>query len=259
MNILHQIVAATRQRVERDKERMPVFQAPPPRLFTSFAFEKALEKEEVSFICEVKKASPSKGIIAEGFPYVEIAREYEEAGADAISVLTEPDYFMGSDTHMSEIRSAVNLPLLRKDFIIDPYQIQQSRFLGADAILLIAAIISPAQIRQFIGLADEYGLSSLVEVHDEKELKIALEAGARVIGVNNRDLRTFTVDLQNSIRLRRLTPIDVIFVAESGIRTAEDITALRESGVNAVLIGETLMRAKEKKGILDELKGRDVW
>jgi len=237
---------------------MPVFPAPPPRPFTSFAFEKALGKEGVSYICEVKKASPSKGIIAEDFPYVDIAREYEEAGADAISVLTEPDYFMGSDAHMREIRSRINLPLLRKDFIIDPYQIQQSRFLGADAILLIAAILSPAQIMRFIGIADEYGLSSLVEVHDEQELKIALEAGARVIGVNNRNLRTFTVDLHNSIRLRKLTPKDVIFVAESGIRTREDMAALRESDADAVLIGEALMIAKDKKGFLAGLKGGDV-
>ena len=255
MSILDVLVASTKQRVAHDKALIPVFPGGAPRILEPFAFEKALRKEDMAFICEVKKASPSKGIIDPVFPYVEIAREYESAGATAISVLTEPDYFLGQDAYLREIRDAVGIPLLRKDFIIDPYQIEQSYYLGADAILLIAAILSPAQLRQYLRLATDFGLSCLVEVHDETELQVALDAGAKIIGVNNRDLKTFTVDLQNSIRLRHFAPEDVIFIAESGIQTPADITILRENGVNGVLIGETLMRAADKKATLNALRG----
>lgn len=254
-DILEKLVAAAKTRVERDKGKMPVFSGDAPRSLESFAFEKALGKGGISFICEIKKASPSKGVIARDFPYMDIARKYAAAGADAISVLTEPDYFLGSDEYLRDIRSSVKLPLLRKDFIIDPYQIEQSRYLGADAILLITSILSPQQLREFIVIADEYGLSCLVEAHNENELRAAVDAGARITGVNNRDLRTFTVDLQNSVRLREIAPENVIFVAESGIRTAQDVAVLRENAIDAVLIGETLMRAEDKAEMLKTLRG----
>lgn len=209
---------------------------------------------EIAFVCEIKKASPSKGLIAPIFPYLEIAREYEEAGAAAISVLTEPDYFLGSDEYLREIGKAVSVPLLRKDFIVDPYQIYEAATLGASAVLLICALLDTAALREYIGVCDELGLSALVEAHDEREVSAALRAGARVIGVNNRNLKDFTVDLQNSVRLRRLVPDDVLFVAESGIRNAEDVRVLREAGVDAVLIGETLMRSPNKKEMLRGLR-----
>ena len=255
MTMLDQLVAAAKRRVEQDKARMPVFKDAPLQRPGEFPFEEALRKEGISFICEVKKASPSKGMIAEHFPYVEIARDYEGAGADAISVLTEPDFFLGADRYLREIRKAVKLPLLRKDFIIDPYQIEQSRYLGADAVLLIVAILTPAQLRRYIGMATDLGLSCLVEAHDETELQIALDAGARIIGVNNRNLKTFTVDVQNSIRLKGFAPKETVFVAESGIQSAEDITMLREHSINAVLVGETLMRAADKAAALKSLRG----
>jgi len=212
-------------------------------------------KLDIAFICEVKKASPSKGVIAEDFPYLDIARAYEQAGADAISVLTEPDFFQGSDRYLAEIRGVVDIPLLRKDFIIDPFQIEQAACLGADAILLICAILTPVQLAEYCQMADTLGLSCLVEAHDEDELRMALSAGARVVGVNNRNLKTFAVDTQNSIKLRKLAPKEVVFVSESGIRTAEDVQFLRENGVDAVLIGETLMRAPDKKAALAALRG----
>ncbi|MCL1806593.1 MAG: indole-3-glycerol phosphate synthase TrpC [Oscillospiraceae bacterium] len=253
MSILDQIVASTRKRVARDKDKGGVF-TPPPNA-APFRFEKALRQPGFHFICEVKKASPSKGVIAEDFPYLDIARDYEEAGAAAISVLTEPDYFQGSDRYLSEIREVVGLPLLRKEFIIDPFQIAQSASLGADAILLICAVLTQQQLADYIKEADKFGLSCLVEAHDEKEVQQALTAGARVVGVNNRDLKTFSVDMNNSVRLRKLVPDDVVFVSESGIHTAGDVALLRQNGVNAALIGETLMRAPDKKAALNELCG----
>jgi len=253
MNILDQIVEATRDRVERDK-RSGILSALSNDRRSPLQFEKSLRCPGMSFICEVKKASPSKGIIAEDFPYTDIACDYEEAGAAAISVLTEPDYFMGSDRYLSEIREAVDIPLLRKDFTIDPFQIEQAACLGADAILLICTILLQSQIAEYIKKADRLGLSCLVEVHDEDELIMALRAGARVVGVNNRNLKTFEVDTNNSIRLRALTPRDIVFVSESGIRTSEDITLLRQHGIDAVLIGESLMRSKDKKAMLEVLR-----
>jgi len=253
MNILDRIVASNRVRVERDKKAgMPPQTAEkrPP-----FLFEKSLRGPDIAFICEVKKASPSKGVIANDFPYVDIAREYELAGASAISVLTEPEFFQGSDSYLAEIRKVVGIPLLRKDFIIDKFQIEQSSRLGADAILLICAILSPDDLSEYIKEADRFGLSCLVEVHDDNELKTALNAGARIIGVNNRDLRDFEVDTGNSIRLRKITPKNVIFVSESGIRTAEDIEDLRKNRVDAVLIGEALMRSADKGSALAVLRG----
>ena len=221
----------------------------------SFAFENALKKPGLSFICECKKASPSKGLIAPDFPYVRIAGEYEEAGADCISVLTEPKWFLGSDRYLREIADAVKIPCLRKDFTVDEYMIYEAKVLGASAVLLICSILEEEQMAEYIGLSDELGLSVLAETHGETEVEMALEAGARVIGVNNRNLRDFSVDTANSTRLRKLIPQDVLFVSESGVGSAEDVAALSEIGADAVLVGETLMRAADKKARLQELRG----
>jgi len=221
-----------------------------------FLFQKNLSKEGISFICEVKKASPSKGVIAEDFPYVKIAQEYEKAGAAAISVLTEPEYFLGRDEYLQEISKKVSVPLLRKDFTIDEYQIYEAKTIGASAILLICALLSDEQLKNYIKTADSIGLSVLTEAHDGNEVRRALQAGAKIVGVNNRDLKTFMVDIQNSINLRKLVPSDILFVSESGIRSAEDIAALRENGANAVLIGEALMKSPDKKAMLYKLSGK---
>ena len=220
-----------------------------------FAFEKALKKHDISFICECKKASPSKGIIAEDFPYLKIAEEYEKAGADCISVLTEPKWFLGSDEYLREIAERVSIPCIRKDFTVDGYMIYEAKLLGAKAVLLICSILSAEQIREYIGICDSLGISALVEAHDENEVKTALNCGARIIGVNNRNLKDFSVDTDNSRRMRELVPDSVVFVSESGVKTAKDIKKLREIGADAVLIGETLMRAEDKRAKLRELKG----
>lgn len=262
--ILDTIAEATRIRVDKAKEKLP-FDQLKARLYdgcgvrsfhsrNAFAFERSLQSQ-LSFICEVKKASPSKGVIAEEFPYLSIAREYEAAGAQAISVLTEPDFFQGSDQYLSEISSEVNIPVLRKDFTIDEYQLYEAKLLGADAVLLICALLSTDTIRKYITICNNLGLSALVEAHDEAEVRSALEAGARIIGVNNRNLQTFEVDINNAIRLRSLVPESISFVAESGIRTPEDMIKLKAAGVNAVLIGETLMRSPDKKEQLSRLRG----
>lgn len=221
-----------------------------------FAFEKALKGSGISFICEVKKASPSKGIIAQDFPYTMIACEYAEAGANAISVLTEPGYFLGSDAYLREISRVVDIPVLRKDFIIDEYQLWQSKLIGADAVLLICALLDTETLAEYIGICDELGLSALVEAHTGEEIRSALEAGARVIGVNNRDLRTFEVDINNCIKLRELVPDGITYVAESGISTREDILLLEKAGVDAVLIGEGLMKSSDRKAMLSYLRGK---
>lgn len=220
-----------------------------------FAFERALEKEGISFICEVKRASPSKGMIAPVFPYTQIAGEYETAGADAISVLTEPEYFKGSDSYLEEISRLVHIPVLRKDFIVDEYQIYESKLIGADAVLLICALLDTDTLGEYIGLCDKLGLSALVEAHTKEEAASAVCAGARVVGVNNRDLRTFEVDIRNCIDLRDTVPEGIIYVAESGIQARDDVLLLEKAGVDAVLIGEALMRCGDKKGMLEYLKG----
>jgi len=217
------------------------------------SFRRALARPGISFICEVKKASPSKGVIAEHFPYLDIAREYEAAGAAAISCLTEPHWFLGSDQYLKEIASQVSIPVLRKDFTISPYMIYQAKAYGASAILLICSILDDAELHDYMQLADELHLDVLTETHSAGEIERAVNAGARIIGVNNRNLKTFEVDVENSRRLRELAPRDALFVSESGIRTAEDIRALYENGTDAVLIGETLMRANDKRAILNEL------
>ena len=221
----------------------------------NFTFENALKKPDISFICECKKASPSKGLIAPDFPYLQIAMDYEAAGADAISVLTEPKWFLGSDEYLREISSAVSIPCLRKDFTVDEYMIYEAKLLGASGVLLICAILSPSRLGEYISLCDELGISALVEAHDENEINMALNAGARMIGVNNRNLRDFTVDTSNSARLRSLIPSDVLFVSESGVSSAEDVDLLRKIGADAALVGETLMRSHDKGAKLRELKG----
>jgi indole-3-glycerol phosphate synthase len=224
---------------------------------TGFPFEKALAGDEISFICECKKASPSKGLIAPEFPYLEIAKAYEQAGASAISVLTEPHWFLGEDRYLKEIAETVTIPCLRKDFTVDEYMIYQAKLLGASAVLLICSLLDTDTLSRYLEIADELGLSALVEAHDEGEIQQAIRAGARIIGVNNRNLKDFSVDIGNSGRLRELVPPEILFVAESGIRTGEQVEALRQAGVNAVLIGETLMRAPDKRKMLDSLRGTE--
>lgn len=258
--ILDEIAAYTKERIEYEKSKLPMTeiraQAKELNADTGYLFEKALAKPGISFICEAKKASPSKGVIAEDFPYVRIAKEYEAAGADAMSVLTEPKWFMGKDEYLKEIRKEITIPIIRKDFTVDEYMIYQAKLMGADAVLLICAILSDTQLQEYYGIADELGLSALIETHDEEEVQRALKAKARIIGVNNRNLKDFTVDIENSVRLRNMVPEDILFVSESGMKTRADIARLEENGTNAVLIGETFMRSPDKAAMLKELRGR---
>lgn len=257
--ILDKIIEATKIRVAQEKEvespeavKAAALALPSD---TGFPFEAALRQQDFNFICEVKKASPSKGIIAEHFPYLDIAKEYEVAGAAAISVLTEPDFFKGDKKYLQEIASTVKIPVLRKDFIIDEYQIYQAKVWGASAILLICACLDVPMLTKFRELADSLGLSSLVEAHDEHEVQMAIDCGARIIGVNNRNLKDFTVDVQNSVRLRNLVQDDVIFVSESGLETPEDIQVLRDNNIGVALMGETFMRSPNKVEKLSYLYG----
>ena len=256
--ILDKLADSARNRVERLKIEKPLEQVKAEALAcdtaTGFPFEKALAAVGISFICEVKKASPSKGVIAQDFPYLDLAKEYEKSGASAISVLTEPEYFLGSDEYLKEIAEAVAIPVLRKDFTVDAYQIYEAKVLGASAVLLICAILDDEQLTEYLQIAHRLGLSALVEAHDGEEVRRAVKAGARIIGVNNRDLRTFTVDIKNSVSLRDQIPEGTIYVSESGITTAEDVGVLYRNGTNAVLIGETLMRSPDKKAMLQELQ-----
>ena len=257
--ILDKIIEATKIRVAQEKqvESPEVVKAAALALpsDTGFPFEAALRQQDFNFICEVKKASPSKGIIAEHFPYLDIAKEYEVAGAAAISVLTEPDFFKGDKKYLQEIASTVKIPVLRKDFIIDEYQIYQAKVWGASAILLICACLDVPTLTKFRELADSLGLSSLVEAYDEHEVQMAIDCGARIIGVNNRNLKDFTVDVQNSVRLRNLVQDDVIFVSESGLETPEDIQVLRDNNIGVALMGETFMRSPNKVEKLAYLYG----
>ena len=261
--ILDQLVDHARERVAEAKKKIPfekmkqmaLEMAAKEPVRDAFAFEKALRRPELSFICECKKASPSKGLIAPDFPYLDIAKEYKAACASAISCLTEPFYFQGSDQYLWEIASEVDIPVLRKDFVIDDYMILQAAAYGAAAVLLICALLDDKQLREYREMAEDLGMDALVEAHDAEEVARALKSGARIIGVNNRDLRTFEVDMANSINLRKLAPENVIFVSESGIRTSEDIKRLHDNQIEAVLIGETLMRSPDKKAALEELNG----
>ena len=258
MTILDTIADYARIRVAEAKKQVPLEQmrerAKALDANTGFPFEQALRGQDITFICEVKKASPSRGIIAEDFPYLQIAKEYEAAGANAISVLTEPKWFKGDGSYLQEIANTVSIPCIRKDFIVDEYQIYEAKTLGASAILLIVSLLDTPTLRRYRELAESLGMSALVETHDDGEVASAIEAGVTIIGVNNRNLKDFTVDFSNSARLRPLVPQGTIFVAESGVETPEDINELRKAGTDAVLIGETLMRATDKKQALDHLK-----
>lgn len=261
MDILNTIADYAKIRVAQDKKEisleelkercrsLPAFLCPPGEMF-----EAELKKPGVSFICEVKKASPSKGLISEDFPYIDIAKEYEAAGADCVSCLTEPKWFLGSDEIFKEVRSAITLPMIRKDFTIDEYQIYQARLMGANAVLLICSLLDPETVSHYLEICAELGLTAIVETHDETEIREAVSCGAHIIGVNNRNLRDFSVDLGNSGRLRALVPENIIFVAESGIKTPQDVKELAEIGVNAVLVGETLMRSGNISRTLHELR-----
>ena len=258
MTILEQLAGYARERTEKAKQKRPLstlrqqaFSMPKG----SFAFENAIKKPELSFICECKKASPSRGIIVSDFPYIQIAKEYENAGADCISVLTEPGWFLGKDAYLREIAEVVYIPCLRKDFTVDEYMLYEAKVLGASAVLLICSILSERQIQEYIGICDEMGISALVEAHDEKEVTMAVRAGARLIGINNRNLKDFTVDTDNSRRFREMIPPEILFVSESGICSAEDVKRLREIGTDAVLIGEALMRTENKAEKLAWLRG----
>ena len=258
-NILNELADYARERVNNAKavKSLDVLMSEALSMGSdeAFRFEHALKGNDIAFICECKKASPSKGLIAAEFDYINIAREYELAGASAISVLTEPKWFLGRDEYLREIAETVNIPVLRKDFVVDEYMIAEAKVLGASAVLLIVSVLKSAEtLRQYISICDMLGLSALVEAHDEEEIHIAVNAGARVIGVNNRNLKDFSVDFGNCRRLRGLVPSDIVFIAESGIKTPEDVRALRECGADAVLIGETLMKAKDKKGMIDYLR-----
>lgn len=283
--ILDEIAAKTKERVAEQKKKDPLEEMKRQALdivaretdngsspYSKFPFKDNLAADGISFICEVKKASPSKGLIAPDFPYVEIAKEYEAAGASAISVLTEPFYFQGSNQFLMDIKKEVNIPLLRKDFTVDEYMIYEAKVIGASAVLLICAILDDEQLASYLRLAHELGMSALVEAHDEEEVRRAIACGAGIIGVNNRDLRTFTVDIMNSVRLRKLIPDTVpatdtgatadtlapqkmVYVSESGIKAKEDIDRLKANGTDAVLIGETFMRSPDKKKLFAELRG----
>ena len=265
MNILHEIATRTKERVEAQKKVVPlecvIELAQSTGNFVKsaqqdFPFENALRvANDIAFICEIKKASPSKGIIVDDFPYVQIAREYEAAGASAISVLTEPFYFKGHDSYLHEIADEVSIPLLRKDFTVDSYMIYEAKLLGASAVLLICTLLDFDTLAEYLDIAHNIGLSALVETHSEEEVGMALKAGARIIGVNNRNLKTFEVDMALSERLKKLVPNDIIFVSESGIKTPDDVAKLRDIGVNAVLIGETIMRSDDKYNEILRLRG----
>ena len=260
MSILNEIAARTKERIAEEKFKFPLRELISQQnsdlakhAEEKISFLEALKKPGMSYICEVKKASPSKGLIAPDFPYLDIAKEYEQAGASAISCLTEPFYFKGADRYLQEISQAVNIPVLRKDFTVDEYMLYQAKAFGASAVLLICAILDNSQLKAFGELAQELGLDALVEAHDQWEVDRALNLGAKIVGVNNRNLHDFTVDMGNSIRLRNMAPADTVFVSESGIKTAEDIRILYENQVDAVLIGETLMRSPDKKAALGVL------
>lgn len=258
MTILDNIANYAAQRVREAEKNISLAEIKERALSLpkgDFVFENALRKQEISFICEVKKASPSKGIISENFDYLNIAKEYEVAGADCISVLTEPKWFLGSDEHLQKIASEVNVPCLRKDFTVSEYMIYEARILGASAVLLICSFLTKEQIGEYIRICDTLGISSLVEAHTEDEIKTAINTGARIIGVNNRNLKDFSVDIENSKRLRELVPNDVIYVSESGIKSPDDVKILSDYSIDAVLVGETLMRAEDKTAKLRELRG----
>lgn len=259
MNILEKLADLSRERVKADQARIPETemktQAEALGQGNGEDFLAALRKPGISFICEIKKASPSKGLISPDFPYLKIAAGYEQAGADCISCLTEPEFFLGSDQIFREIRDRVSLPMLRKDFTVSPYQLDQARVMGANAALLIVSLMDEQKLAMFLERCDALGIAALVETHDETEIRAAVAAGAKIIGVNNRNLKDFSVDFDNAARLRDRIPAGCIYVAESGVKTPEDVERLRRIGADAALIGETLMRAVDPGEMLKRLKG----
>jgi indole-3-glycerol phosphate synthase len=260
LNILQEIEIRTRERIEAQKKLLSherIVEMSRAHELHGFPFEKALKSETISFICEIKKASPSKGIIAEDFPYLDLAKEYQAAGAAAISVLTEPYFFKGDDRYLREIADQVSIPILRKDFVIDSYMIYQARVLGAKAVLLICAMLNRDTLAEYIAIAHSLGLSALVETHSEEEVEMGLACGAKIIGVNNRDLKTFEIDMTLSGRLKQMVPEDKLFVSESGITSPEDVVRLRKLGADAVLIGEAIMRSSDKRSEILRLRGDD--
>ncbi|WP_295722313.1 indole-3-glycerol phosphate synthase TrpC [uncultured Methanobrevibacter sp.] len=259
--ILDTIVKKTEARLRRLKENMPLEKLKEKvdslDCNNDLKFEKSLKKEGMSYICEIKKASPSKGLIVkdEEFDPLKISKEYEDGGASAISILTEPYFFKGSNEYLSSVSQNTILPILRKDFIIDEYMIYEAKLLGADAVLLIASILDKEILKKFIKLSYSLGMSALVESHNQKELEKALDAKARIIGINNRDLKTFKVDFNNVIKLRKKVPSEIIFISESGVKTKEDIDLLKENNIDGVLIGELLMKSQDKKAMIKYLDG----
>ena len=258
-DILQTIATKTKERIEKQKALHPLEELKQActklPINQDFPFEQALRKEGLSYICECKKASPSKGLIDEDFNYLQIAKEYEKVGARAISVLTEPEFFLGSDQYLQEIAQEVKIPCLRKDFVVDEYMIYQAKLLGAQAILLIVSLLDTQTLKQYLDLATSLGLSCLVEAHDEVEIKQAIEVGAKIIGVNNRNLRNFQVNVENTLNLRRAIPKEILMVAESGIQSRSDIALLEKAQIDAVLIGETLMKASDRQAKMAELRG----
>ncbi len=257
MTILETIAAHARERAAADKkaispERMKALAE--ESAGNGRAFYDAVAKPGLSFVCEVKKASPSKGVIDPTFDYLSIARAYEAAGAEAVSCLTEPRWFLGSDAVFREIRAAIGTPMLRKDFTVDEYQIYQAKSLGADCVLLICALLDTETLARYLEICDALGMAALTEAHDEGEIASAVSAGARMIGVNNRNLKDFTVDFSNAARLREKIPSDRLYVAESGVKTPEDAAALKSIGADAILLGEALMRAADKSAMLARLR-----
>lgn len=256
--ILDDLAEYSRFRVEKAKEKVSLEDIKRQALNMekgSLCFEKAIRKKGLSFICEVKKASPSKGIIDEEFDYISIAKDYENIGADAVSCLTEPKWFLGSNEIFKEIRNSISLPMIRKDFTVDEYQIYESKVIGADAVLLICSILNEDTIRRFLCICDELGLSAVVETHNEEEVRSAIRAGSRIIGVNNRNLKDFTVDIKNAQRMRNLVPNDILFIAESGVKSSDDIKEINNMGASAVLIGETMMKSRDRRGLIKKFKG----
>ncbi|WP_372520754.1 indole-3-glycerol phosphate synthase TrpC [Candidatus Ruminimicrobiellum ovillum] len=260
--ILDDIIAKQKTRIENEKKEKDIEtlkrEVLPLPSSKNFFFENSLKNKDFAFICEIKKASPSKGVIVEDFTYTDIAQEYEKAGASAISVLTEPHFFKGNDKYLKDVADIVNIPVLRKDFIIDEYQIYQAKLIGADAVLLICAVLDESTLKNFIDIATSLKLSCLVETHNEEEIKKALNCNAKIIGINNRDLKTFNVDINTSLKLRKFLPNDKILISESGIKTAQDIKMLKDAGFNGALIGESMMRSKNKQKFLLSLKGEKV-
>lgn len=256
--ILDDIIAKQKERIKKEKEEKSFDvikrEAEEIALLENFVFEDSLKNKDFAFICEIKKASPSKGVIVENFPYIDIAKEYEKAGASAISVLTEPNFFKGNDKYLQEVARTVKIPVLRKDFIIDEYQIYQAKLIGAAAVLLICGVLEEKTLKSFLNTAKSLKLSCLVETHNEDEIKKVLNVGAEIVGINNRDLKTFTVDINTSLKLRKYVPEDKIIISESGIKTAEDIKVLKQAGFNAALIGESMMRSKNKRQFISQLK-----